>query len=488
MPIRLLLCLLLAVAVDGSLRRHHALKKLHKNSVGSIRPWSPFHAWHQHRIEPWFLRWPAFWRLGSAAKDINVASVKQRRRWSTFRARRSKWSQLFSKLNKHDFHKVPKQNPFLSWPNSIDKLASTYDLSKTLESASHYAKPPWLQRLRNNRDGNTVDSLPIQTLYAGDRLAKVSNLKWDERRGESKSGFLKTIHPIKGDFPKSSLFSEPLPRLTDHKHHPEQERVDEDLTSGEEWSGLPVETTQSHSQSPDWRTNLEKAVKFEIAKEFDPYKSTDDHVLYQSGETSAKEPANGEKERKMSENFFSLPIQQTEGKEPVGPISDRNSGIFDGQGFPASGETFEEHFSSGVKTSPGFSYGIVGQNDDSFKPTFEETLQPMERSTGDTFGHDFGSFEPLVPGGDDYYSTYMDFDESGFGSFGSFGPFDEGSFVNEGDCDGIETRACKDDSQCKCLGMYFCVSGTCSTVSTSSDDQELPPEMSGIWHETPMTE
>lgn len=433
MPIRLLLCLLLVVAVDGSLRRHHALKKLHKNSAGSIRPWTPFHTWHQHRIEPWFLRWPAFWRLRSAAKDINVASAKRRRRWSTLRARRSKWSQLFSKLNKHDFDKVTKQNPFLSWPNSIDQLASTYDLSKTLESASHYTKPPWLQRVRNNRDGNAVDSLHSPTLYddAGDRFAKVSSLKWDERRGESQSGFLETFQPIKEGFPKPLMSSAPLQIPSDHKHNTGHEKVDEDLTSGEEWSGLPVETMQPHSQSPDWRTNLEKAVKFEIAEEFDPYKSTDDHVLYSSGETSAEEPTREEKERKVSGNVYSLPIPETKVKEPVAPVSDRISGIFDGQVFPASGETFEEQFSSGVKTSPGSSYSNVGHNEGSFKPTFEETLQPMERSTGDTFDDDFGSFEPFVPGGEDYFSTYMDFDESGFGSFGSFGPFEEGSFVNE---------------------------------------------------------
>ncbi|OWF39296.1 hypothetical protein KP79_PYT11757 [Mizuhopecten yessoensis] len=160
--------------------------------------------------------------------------------------------------------------------------------------------------------------------------------------------------------------------------------------------------------------------------------------------------------------------------EPFGQFStDFNDGFENSQAGVSDHGTFRDiiqdnsdfsnggHFQSGIPDETEFPN--YGEFLDQSKITDKDLLSPT--------GSIEGSFAP-------YENIDNFYDEQFGGGFENLGHLDSsdiagGEFFNDGNdfegffdtdqsgCEGIRTRSCNVDAECSCLGLYFCVEGTC---------------------------
>ncbi|XP_033745793.1 uncharacterized protein LOC117331290 [Pecten maximus] len=108
----------------------------------------------------------------------------------------------------------------------------------------------------------------------------------------------------------------------------------------------------------------------------------------------------------------------------------------------------------------------TGSFEGSFAP-----YQNIDNFYNEEFGTGFDNFENLdssdIAGGEFFN------DGNGFEGF-----FD----TDESGCEGIRTRSCHADTECSCLGLYFCIEGTCAMrAAIPNGDLGDSTETAGTW-------
>ncbi|XP_060080612.1 uncharacterized protein LOC132559983 [Ylistrum balloti] len=142
---------------------------------------------------------------------------------------------------------------------------------------------------------------------------------------------------------------------------------------------------------------------------------------------------------------------------------------------------------------PRISEGIGFSDNDEFFDQNRFTDKALLSQTGSSFDESFSPYQNIdnfyneeFGGGFENFENLDSSDIAG-GEFFNDGNDFEGFFdTDESGCEGIQTRSCSADVQCSCLGLYFCIEGTCGMkAALPNRDHGDSTQMEGTWLDIP---